>query len=400
MQPFFDISTKLVSKIEASGGPQNCTQEGSRSCRAIRARSEIVIYIIKGDPLMNANSASRKLLSLIFIIGGIAMLVVSLIMDFSGSGVPYRGALLVCGIIALILGLYLFPTLKYHRRIIYIIFLFPLLFTFAVTVIIPLCLGIFYSFTDWTGIQYTQFVGFGNYISMFQDPQFIWSILITFIFVVINMILVNLIAFLLALLCTNGIKGDGFFRAAYFLPNLIGGIVLGYIWQFVFNNVLINLTKTSFLVQTRTAMVAIIVVYIWQYAGYIMLLYITGLTQVPKDVLEAAQIDGANATQTLFQVKIPMIASTFTICTFLTLTSAFKQFDVNLALTGGTGSVANFMGKYLTSGTQMLALNIYNTAVSKNNYALGQAKAVLFFIILACVSLIQVRISNSKEVEL
>ena len=349
---------------------------------------------------MNANSASRKLLSLICIIGGIAMLVVSLIMDFSGSGVPYRGALLVCGIIALILGLYLFPTLKYHRRIIYIIFLFPLLFTFAVTVIIPLCLGIFYSFTDWTGIQYTQFVGFGNYISMFQDPQFIWSILITFIFVVINMILVNLIAFLLALLCTNGIKGDGFFRAAYFLPNLIGGIVLGYIWQFVFNNVLINLTKTSFLAQTRTAMVAIIVVYIWQYAGYIMLLYITGLTQVPKDVLEAAQIDGANATQTLFQVKIPMIASTFTICTFLTLTSAFKQFDVNLALTGGTGSVANFMGKYLTSGTQMLALNIYNTAVSKNNYALGQAKAVLFFIILACVSLIQVRISNSKEVEL
>ena len=147
-------------------------------------------------------------------------------------------------------------------------------------------------------------------------------------------------------------------------------------------------------------MLAIIVVYIWQYAGYIMLLYITGLTQVPKDVLEAAQIDGANATQTLFQVKIPMIASTFTICTFLTLTSAFKQFDVNLALTGGTGSVANFMGKYLTSGTQMLALNIYNTAVSKNDYALGQAKAVLFFIILACVSLIQVRVSNSKEVEL
>ena len=192
---------------------------------------------------MNANSASRKLLSLICIIGGIAMLVVSLIMDFSGSGVPYRGALLVCGIIALILGLYLFPTLKYHRRIIYIIFLFPLLFTFAVTVIIPLCLGIFYSFTDWTGIQYTQFVGFGNYISMFQDPQFIWSILITFIFVVINMILVNLIAFLLALLCTNGIKGDGFFRAAYFLPNLIGGIVLGYIWQFVFSNVLIKLTN-------------------------------------------------------------------------------------------------------------------------------------------------------------
>ena len=350
---------------------------------------------------MNANSASRKLLSLIFIIGGIAMLVVSLIMDFSGSGVPYRGALLVCGIIALILGLYLFPTLKYHRRIIYIIFLFPLLFTFAVTVIIPLCLGIFYSFTDWTGIQYTQFVGFGNYISMFQDPQFIWSILITFIFVVINMILVNLIAFLLALLCTNGIKGDGFFRAAYFLPNLIGGIVLGYIWQFVFSNVLIKLTNNiSLLSRTNTALFAIIVVYIWQYGGYIMLIYITGLTQVPMDVIEAAEIDGATPSQILFKIKVPMIQSTITICTFLTLTSAFKQFDVNMALTNGQGSVANFMGSYLSNGTMMLALNIYNTAIAKNNYAQGQAKAVLFFIILACISLIQVRMSNKKEVEL
>lgn len=348
---------------------------------------------------MKANSSSRKLLSLLLLICGAVLFVYALILDFSRSGAKYRGAFLILGIVAIIAGLYFFPTLKYHRRIIYIIFLFPLLFTFAVTVIIPLCLGIYYSFTDWTGIQFTKFVGFENYTTMFSDPQFIWSILITFIFVVLNMVLVNVIAFLLALLCTNGIKGDGFFRAAYFLPNLIGGIVLGYIWQFVFNNVLINITKTSMLVQTKTAMIAIIVVYIWQYAGYIMLIYITGLTQIPGDVLEAAQIDGANPSQTLFQIKIPMIASTFTICTFLTLTSAFKQFDVNLALTGGTGS-AQFMGKYLTSGTQMLALNIYNTAVSKNNYALGQAKAVLFFIILACVSLIQVRISNSKEVEL
>ncbi len=349
---------------------------------------------------MGAAKASNKALSAILLVAGVALILFSLILAFSGSNAPYRGALLILGIVAFFLGLYLFPSLKYHRRIIYIIFLFPLLFTFAVTVIIPLILGIFYSFTDWTGIQFTKFVGLENYISMFKDPQFIWSILMTFVFVVVNMILVNLVAFLLALLCTSGLKGDGFFRAAYFLPNLIGGIVLGYIWQFIFNNVLINLTKTSMLVQTRPAMLAIVIVYIWQYAGYIMLIYITGLTQVPKDVLEAAQIDGANATQTLFQVKIPMIASTFTICTFLTLTSAFKQFDVNLALTGGTGSVPNFMGKYLSQGTQMLALNIYNTAVSKNNYALGQAKAVLFFIILACVSLIQVRISNSKEVEL
>ena len=331
---------------------------------------------------MKTKTAGSKGLSLILMIAGAVMTVAALALDFMGNKASFRGPLLVIGVIAFFLGLYLFPTLAHHRKIVYVIFLLPLLFTFAVTVIIPLVLGIFYSMTDWTGIKFTHFVGLANYAAMFKDPAFIWSVLMTFLFVVINMVLVNLVAFL-------------------FLPNLIGGIVLGYIWQFVFNNVLINVTKISWLVQTKTAMLAIVIVYVWQYAGYIMLIYITGLTQVPKDVLEAASIDGADAKQTLFQIKIPMIASTITICTFLTLTSAFKQFDVNLALTGGTGSVPNFMGAYLTNGTQMLALNIYNTAaVSKNNYSLGQAKAVLFFIILACVSLIQVRISNSKEVEL
>ena len=212
--------------------------------------------------------------------------------------------------------------------------------------------------------------------------------------------MINLVGFLLALLCTVKMRGVAFFRAAYFLPNLIGGIVLGYIWQFVFNNVLMNYMKFSMLSQTKTAMLAIIVVYLWQSGGYIMLIYVTGLTQIPGDVLEAAQIDGATALQTLFKVKLPMIASTITICTFLTLTSAFKQFDVNMALTNGTGSVADFMGSYLSNGTQMLALNIYNTAIAKNNFALAQAKAILFFIILAVISLIQVRISNSREVEM
>ncbi|MBQ6321591.1 MAG: sugar ABC transporter permease [Lachnospiraceae bacterium] len=346
-------------------------------------------------------SVGKKVLSIGILLAGIAMLIAALAMDFTGSESTARGPLLVIGIIVFFVGLYLFPTLKHHRKIVYFIFLFPLLFTFVVTVIIPLVLGICYSFTDWTGIKFTQVVGFQNYIAMFKDPSFIWSILITFIFVALNMVLVNLVAFLLALLCTSGLKGGGFFRASYFLPNLIGGIVLGYIWQFVFNNVLNSLTgNVSMLVKTHTALFAIVIVYIWQYAGYIMLIYITGLTQIPGDVLEAAKIDGATPIQTLFQVKIPMIASTFTICTFLTLTSAFKQFDVNMALTNGTGSVPDFMGSYLTNGTQMLALNIYNTAISKNSYALGQAKAVLFFIILAVVSLIQVRISNRKEVEL
>ena len=356
--------------------------------------------------MSNQSTAGRKGLSLILLIAGVCLLVGALVLDFIGSPLAFRGPMLIIGAVGIIIGAYLFPTVKHHRKIINVLFLFPLLFTFAVTVIIPLVLGVFYSLTDWNGIRFNEFVGLENYTSMFKEPAFIWSILITILFVVFNMILVNVVGFLLALLCTSNLKGLGFFRASYFLPNLIGGIVLGYIWQFVFNNVLTDITEkisgnqASILSTTSTAFAGIIVVYIWQYAGYIMLIYITGLTQVPKDVLEASQIDGANRIQTLFKIKIPMIASTITICTFLTLTSAFKQFDVNMALTNGSGSVAGFMGSYLTNGTQMLALNIYNTAISKDNYAMGQAKAVFFFIILAVVSLVQVRISNKKEVEM
>lgn len=343
---------------------------------------------------------SQSLQSIILLLAGAFSTIYTLILDFTGSKSTYRGNLLILGMVLFFLGLYLLPSKKHHRKIVYFLFLFPLLFTFAVTVIIPLILGIGYSFTDWTGIRYTKVVGLANYQAMFKDPAFIWSVLITFVFVIINVVMINLVGFLLALLCTVKMRGVAFFRAAYFLPNLIGGIVLGYIWQFVFNNVLMNYMKFSMLSQTKTAMLAIIVVYLWQSGGYIMLIYVTGLTQIPGDVLEAAQIDGATALQTLFKVKLPMIASTITICTFLTLTSAFKQFDVNMALTNGTGSVADFMGSYLSNGTQMLALNIYNTAIAKNNFALAQAKAILFFIILAVISLIQVRISNSREVEM
>ena len=343
---------------------------------------------------------SQSLQSIILLLAGAFSTIYTLILDFTGSKATYRGNLLILGMVLFFLGLYLLPSKKHHRKIVYFLFLFPLLFTFAVTVIIPLILGIGYSFTDWTGIRYTKVVGLANYQAMFKDPAFIWSVLITFVFVIINVVMINLVGFLLALLCTVKMRGLAFFRAAYFLPNLIGGIVLGYIWQFVFNNVLMNYMKFSMLSQTKTAMLAIIVVYLWQSGGYIMLIYVTGLTQIPGDVLEAAQIDGATALQTLFKVKLPMIASTITICTFLTLTSAFKQFDVNMALTNGTGSVADFMGSYLSNGTQMLALNIYNTAIAKNNFALAQAKAILFFIILAVISLIQVRISNSREVEM
>lgn len=360
---------------------------------------------------MKNNQAGQKALSLVLLILGTVSMVGALIMDFTkfylyldlGFGAfDLRGVLLVVGAALVLAGVYFIPTVLHHRAIVNFLFLFPLLFTFAITVIIPMFVGVFYSFTNWNGVTYTEFVGFANYVNMFKQPAFMWSLFITFLFVVFNMVLVNLVAFLLALLCTTSIKGVGFFRAAYFLPNLIGGIVLGYVWQFIFNNVLTVMLRSpnSVLADTKTAFLAIIVVYVWQYAGYIMLIYVTGLTTVPKDVLEAAAIDGANAVTTLFQIKIPMIASTFTICTFLTLTSAFKQFDVNLALTNGVGSVSDFFGAYITNGTQMLALNIYNTAYATNQYGFAQAKAILFFIILACVSMVQVRISNSKEVEL
>ncbi len=358
---------------------------------------------------MNENTAGRKVLSLVLLIVGAVLLVAALWMDFSktylviniGSAkVALRGLFLVLGALMVLAGMYFIPTVMHHRAIINFIFLFPLLFTFAVTVIVPMFVGIYYSFTDWNGVTFTKMVGFQNYAAMFKDPAFMWSLLITVLFVIVNMILVNLVAFLLALLCTTKLKGIGFFRAAYFLPNLIGGIVLGYIWQFIFSNVLTKFMANSMLINTKTAFIAIIIVYVWQYAGYIMLIYINGLATVPRDVLEAAQIDGASNMKTLFEIKIPMIAATFTICTFLTLTSAFKQFDVNLALTNGVGTVRGFMGTRLSNGTQMIALNIYNTAFARDQYGYAQAKAILFFIILACVSLLQVRISNKREVEM
>ncbi|MBR4474809.1 MAG: sugar ABC transporter permease [Oscillospiraceae bacterium] len=359
---------------------------------------------------MDENTTGRKILSLVLLILGLVLLAAALWMDITktylvvdlGVKVALRGLFLVLGALLILAGLYYIPTVMHHRTIINIIFLFPLLFTFAVTVIVPMFVGVFYSFTDWNGVSYTRMVGFENYAAMFKEAAFIWSLLLTVLFVVINMLLVNLVAFLLALLCTTKLKGVGFFRAAYFLPNLIGGIVLGYIWQFIFSNVLTTILNSphSALASTNTAFIAIIVVYVWQYAGYIMLIYINGLATVPKDVLEAAQIDGANDMTTLFKIKIPMIAATFTICTFLTLTSAFKQFDVNLALTNGVGTVRNFMGQRLSNGTQMIALNIYNTAFARDMYGYAQAKAILFFIILATVSLIQVRISNKREVEM
>lgn len=333
---------------------------------------------------------------MVCLIAGIILLAASLIQDISGSGAGWRGPALIIGAIGILLGMYLFPTLKHHRSIVNFIFVFPLLFTFVVTVIIPLCLGVFYSFTDWNGIKMTGFVGFTNYKAMFNEPSFLWSLIITILFVVLNMVLVNVVAFMLALLCTSKVKGLSFFRASYFLPNLIGGIVLGYVWKFVFNRAFVSLGKslsvgalsTSWLATTNGAMACLIIVSVWQYAGYMMLIYVAGFMSVSKSLMEAAQIDGCTKTQATINVTIPLMRSSFVQCLFLTITRCFMVYDVNLSLTKGEPF----------NSSVMAAMHVYNQAFTYKNYGTGQAEALILFVVCAIVGVTQVYIGKKGEV--
>jgi len=343
--------------------------------------------------------SKKKVFSIAEIILGIIITVVTLYLNFMGSDHSMRGWFLIVGLALILLGLYMLPSER-HNQIVNFLFLLPLVLTFLVTVLIPFALGVFYSFTDWTGVSYTEFIGFDNYIEMFRSQDYVYSFFITLIFTILNMIFVNIIAFLLALLATSKVKGRNFYRAAFFLPNLIGGIVLGYVWQFIFNKVLTEIGPgyMSMLTDPNLALLAILIVSAWQYAGYIMMIYVTGLQSVPRDILEASEVDGANKWTTLMKIKLPMIANTFTVCIFLTLVNSFKQFDLNLAITNGAPS--RIVGGKPIMSTEFMALNIYKTAIAKNRYALGQTKAVVFFILLAIVSLTQVYISKKKEVEM
>lgn len=307
-------------------------------------------------------------------------------------------AFLLVGVVLLVLGCLKLKT-KHHRTIVNVLFLLPLVVTFMMTVAIPFVLGIFYSLTDWNGIGYSKFLGLENYIKMFSASDYLYSFTITFVYSFLSIALVNLIAFLLALLCTSQIKGVGFFQASFFIPNLIGGIVLGYVWQFIFNKVLVAIIpgSTSMLTKPNTAILAILIVSSWQYIGYIMMIYITGLKAIPSEVMEAAKVDGADGLRSLLKVKIPMMASSFTICMFLTVINSFKQFDLNYSITNGAPS--RIIKGLAVPSTEFLALNIYRTAIVKSDYAFGQAKAVVFFVILAIVSLTQVYLSKKKEIE-
>ncbi len=342
---------------------------------------------------------AKKISSILPAAVGAVMVCCGLYSDFYNREFWGRGPLLAGGLILIIASLYLLPGRK-HRAIVNGLFLLPLTGAFFVTVLIPFLFGIFYSFTDWNGIRFTQFIGLKNYAQMFHAPDYLYSLLITFLFTVFNMVSVNFAAFFLALLCTSGVKGRNFYRASFFLPNLIGGIVLGYVWQFIFNKVFTSLIagSVSMLTNPNLAFFAILIVSTWQYAGYIMMIYVTGLQGVPRDILEASAVDGAGALKTLLHIKLPMIANTFTVCIFLTLVNSFKQFDLNYAITNGAPS--RILGAKAVASTEFLALNIYNTAIARNRYAEGQTKAVVFFLILAVVSLTQVSISKKREVEL
>lgn len=297
---------------------------------------------------------------------------------------------------------------------IFVLFLLPTLFAFTLFVITPFVQGLYLSFTNWNGLNNgrERFVGLINYESMFNDSLFYYAIFRTIIYAVLNVIVINLVAFGLALLTTQNTKLKNVYRAGFFLPNLIGGLVLGYIWQFIFNRALVKIGgafATSFIVNPDTAMFALIAVVTWQYAGYIMMIYIAAIQNVPQDLVEASKIDGASPIQRLKAVTLPLIRQAFTVASFLTLVTSFKQFDTVQSLTqaGPFGLFPSWLAELLGISAEtsvrtltLIAVNIYETAFAQNNLAAGQAKAIVFFFFLLLISLMQVYFNKKKEVEM
>ena len=270
------------------------------------------------------------------------------------------------------------------------VFVLPTLIAFTIAFVIPFIMGLYLSFTEFTTVENATFVGFKNYIAAFRDnSDFLNALWFTVRFSLLAVITINVFAFILALLLTRKIIGTNLFRTVFFMPNLIGGIVLGYIWQLIINGVLqpFGYAITS---DERFGFWGLIVLMNWQMIGYVMIIYIAGLTSVPTDILEAAKVDGAGAFTTLFKITIPSVMPSITICLFLTITNSFKMFDQNLALTAGAPS----------GRTKMLALDIYETFYGRVGYeGVGQAKAVIFFVIVAAIALTQLVLTRRKEVE-
>ncbi|MGN0453197.1 MAG: carbohydrate ABC transporter permease [Ruminococcus sp.] len=279
------------------------------------------------------------------------------------------------------------------------LFLLPMVVAFIIGFVWPFIHGLFLSFTKFKTTSNWTWTGFDNYIKAFTDESFRYSFGYTALYAVVSLVLINVLAFAIAFALTHKFRGTNIFRTVFFMPNLIGGIVLGYIWSMIFDGVL-GYFGTSILTNTTWGFWGLIILMCWQQIGYMMIIYIAGLQSVPESMMEAARIDGATGWQTLTRITIPNVMSSVTICLFLSLTNAFKLFDQNLALTGGLPYIINPDGTSVHT-TEMLALNIYNTfyGQASNSRGTAQAKAVLFFILVAAIGLIQLRATRKKEVQ-
>ena len=272
------------------------------------------------------------------------------------------------------------------------VFVLPTLIAFIIGFVWPFIWGIYLSFCKFTTVQDVTFVGFSNYSKILLDSTFSHSFWLTVVFAFVSSILINVLAFFIALALTKGYRGTNAFRTVFFMPNLIGGIVLGYIWQILINCILSLASKPLLALNSSAGYWGLIILMCWQQIGYMMIIYIAGLQNVPSDLVEAAEIDGANAWDVLWKIKLPMVMSSVTICVFLTLTNSFKLFDQNLALTGGDPN----------HSTEMLALNIYQTFYARAGALFkgyGQAKAVIFCILVIAISMLQLKLTKSKEVQ-
>lgn len=270
------------------------------------------------------------------------------------------------------------------------VFVLPTLLAFTIGFIVPFIMGVYLSFCKFTTVTDAKFVGLQNYVKIFtEDGTFGHALWYTTAFTVVSVVLINVIGFAVALLLTKKIKGTNIFRTVFFMPNLIGVIVLGYVWQLLLNGLLLQINKTL-TYSSVYGFWGLVILMCWQQIGYMMIIYIAGIQNIPGELIEAAQIDGANKGQLLKNVIIPMVMPSITICTFLTLTNSFKLFDQNLALTNGEPS----------NMSEMLALNIYNTFYGRTGWeGVGQAKAVIFFILVGAIAMIQNRLTRSKEVQ-
>ena len=279
------------------------------------------------------------------------------------------------------------------------LFILPTFCCFLIGFVWPFLQGIYLSFCSFNTPKDAKWVGLANYVKTFSDPGFVHAFWNTAAFAVVSIVLINVIAFLIAFALTQKMRGANLFRTVFFMPNLIGGVVLGYIWSMIFDAILRN--YSTYLTANATyGFWGLVILVAWQQIGYIMIIYIAGLQAVPGDMLEAAKIDGASGVQTLFQIIIPNVMPSVTICVFLTLTNSFKMFDQNMALTGGAPEVMLAGGAGKLKMTELLALNIYNTYnINKNWHGVAQAKAVVFFVLVAVLALAQLSATRKKEVQ-